>query len=72
VARSINEAIMAPKMVSGGVCVWRNPGVWRQAVGFHVGAFGRNLTSVRKVSHIIDFEIRFVKFLLSMQVTKMM
>jgi hypothetical protein len=50
-ARNANETNTAPMVRSGGVCVWREPGVrrsvrlaeaWSQAVG----AIGRNLASV--------------------------
>jgi hypothetical protein len=34
VARSANEALVASLMGSGGDCVWRETGVWCQAVGF--------------------------------------
>jgi hypothetical protein len=38
VARNANKVVVTPMVGSGGV--------WSQAVGFCVGAFGRNLASV--------------------------
>jgi hypothetical protein len=34
VARNANEAMVAPMVGSGGVCVWLESRVWSQAVGF--------------------------------------
>jgi hypothetical protein len=34
VARNENPAMVAPMVKPGGVCFYRNSGVWSQAVGF--------------------------------------
>jgi hypothetical protein len=34
VARNANTAMVAPMVGSGGVCIWREYGVWTMAVGF--------------------------------------
>jgi hypothetical protein len=34
VARNANEAMVAPVVGSGGVNVWRDSGIWSQAVSF--------------------------------------
>jgi hypothetical protein len=40
VARNATEAMVGSE---GVVYVWRESGVWSQAVRFYVGAFGRNV-----------------------------
>jgi hypothetical protein len=45
-ARIANVAMLEPVAGSGGVCVSGEYRVWSQAVGFNVGASGRNLASV--------------------------
>jgi hypothetical protein len=52
-------AMVAPVVVSGGVCLWRESGG-----RFCVGAFGRNLVSfaVKIFPHLIYFIKKFYKF----------
>jgi hypothetical protein len=56
VARNENEAMVAPMVGSGGVCVLRESGG-----RFCVGAFGRNLASVavKMFSHLIYSKNKF-------------
>jgi hypothetical protein len=54
----------------GGVCVWRGPRVWSQAVG----TFGRYLASVivNVFSHLIFFIKEFYKLCAFMRFAKIM
>jgi hypothetical protein len=64
VARNANEAMMTPIVESGGVCVYRECEIWRQAVGFVFVCLllGKNMVSVavKIFSHLIQL-IRNVK-----------
>jgi hypothetical protein len=70
VARNANEAMMTPIVESGGICVYRECEIWRQAVGFVFVCLllGKKMSvAVKMFSHLIQL-IRNVKnFALSMR-----
>jgi hypothetical protein len=57
VTTNANESVVAPMIVSGVVCLWRESGV-RLSSLFCVGTFGRNLASVAvmMLSHLITLK----------------
>jgi hypothetical protein len=71
VARNTNEAVVAPIMGSGGVCVWRESGIRRSVC---VAAFGRKFASivVKVFSHLIYSQYNFINVVLSTRFTKIM
>jgi hypothetical protein len=59
-ARNANEAVVAPMVESGGVCVWRVSGVRRS--GFCWCVWQESGFSRRVFSHLIYFFKKFDKF----------
>jgi hypothetical protein len=60
VAKNENPTMVAPMVKPGGVCFYRNSGVWSQAVGFVVVLWQESYFS--RSEEIFTFNFLFKKF----------
>jgi hypothetical protein len=72
-ARNAILAVMARMMGSGGVCIWRNSGVWSQAVDFMLLRLaGIWLQPSLICFHILFTRSKFYEFCTSVSFAKIM
>jgi hypothetical protein len=72
VARNVNEAMVAPMMVSGGVCIWRESGIKRSGLCFYVWQESVFSRSENVFTLNLVFFINFINFTIPMRFAKIM